>query len=222
MVAALTPVHDLIGISGANETGIQPWLSLWAEGLIATGRHAEAEEVLAAMTDTLGSRPHPTDLVRLARLRGALALSQKRLSDADAVLSEGAERDPLRRSPLEAGLLAVTHGRVLRRVGRRRAALASLDAASELLARIGAGPLLERCQREQVACGLAPKRRQQPSRDLTPHEQTVATLVASGMSNREVAAELIVSVKTVEFHLRNIFAKLGVSSRGRLAAQLHP
>ena len=95
-------------------------------------------------------------------------------------------------------------------------------AASELLASVGAGPFLERCQREQAACGLAPKRRQQPSQTLTAHEQTVATLVASGMTNREVAEELIVSVKTVEYHLRNIFNKLGVTSRGRLAAKLHP
>ena len=222
IVRALTPVHDLVGISDRNETGIQPWQSLWAEGLIATGRHAEADEVIATMGHTLEQRPHPTDQVRLARLRGSLALGQKRLVDADAILADAIEEDPQRRSPLEAGLLLATHGSVLRRLGRRRAALASLDAASELLASVGAAPFLERCQREQAACGLAPKRRQQPSQTLTAHEQTVATLVASGMTNREVAEELIVSVKTVEYHLRNIFNKLGVTSRGRLAAKLHP
>lgn len=222
LVDALAPVGAMIGSSGGIETGIQPWQALWAEGLVATGRHTEAEELMATMSISLGPRPHPTDLVRLARLRGTMALSQKRLADADALLSDGAERDPQRRSPLETALLLVTHGTVLRRVGRRRAALAALDAASELLATLGARPYMERCQREQAACGLTPKRRQEPSRALTPHEQTVATLVMSGMTNREVADELIVSVKTVEYHLRNIFNKLEVTSRGRLAAKLHP
>lgn len=222
MVRALTPLHDMVGITGGTETGIQPWPSLWAEGLIVTGRHTEAEAVLAAMGHSSGPQPHPTGLVRLARLRGTIALTQKRLADADTLLADGAGCDPQGRSPLETGLLLVTHGTVLRRMGRRRAALTSLDAASELLAKLGAEPLLERCRREQAACGLAPKRRRQPSPDLTPHERTVATLVASGMTNREVADELIVSVKTVEYHLRNIFAKLDVSSRGRLAAKLHP
>lgn len=222
MVRAMAPLHEMVGITGGTATGIQPWPSLWAEGLIATGRHTEAAAVMAAMGHSWGPQPHPTGLVRLARLRGTIALSQKRLADADTVLVAGAECDPQRRSPLEAGLLLVTHGTVLRRVGRRRAALASLDAASELLAKLGAEPFLERCQREQAACGVAPKRSRVPSRDLTPHERTVATLVASGMTNREVADELIVSVKTVEYHLRNIFAKLDVSSRGRLAAKLQP
>jgi DNA-binding CsgD family transcriptional regulator len=222
MVRSLRPLYDIIGVTNRIGTGIQPWQSLWAEGLIATGRQREAEEVMATMAAALEERPHPSALVRLARLRGTLALSQKRLPDADAALSEGAGIDPERRSPFETALLLATHGTVLRRLGRRRAALASLGAASELLAELGAGPFLERCQREQAACGQAPKRRQEPARKLTPQEQTVATLVASGMTNREVADELILSVKTVEYHLRNIFVKLGVSSRGRLAAQLRP
>ena len=55
---------------------------------------------------------------------------------------------------------------------------------------------------------------------LTPQERTVATLVASGMSNKEVAEELVLSVKTIEYHLGNVFTKLQVTSRGRLAAKI--
>jgi DNA-binding CsgD family transcriptional regulator len=54
---------------------------------------------------------------------------------------------------------------------------------------------------------------------LTPQEQAVALLVAAGMSNRQVAGELFISVKTVQFHLTHIYTKLGVSSRAELAAQ---
>ncbi|MGI8753094.1 MAG: helix-turn-helix domain-containing protein [Acidimicrobiales bacterium] len=67
---------------------------------------------------------------------------------------------------------------------------------------------------------MTPRLRNEPSHELTPHERSVATLVVSGMSNPEVAAELIVNVKTVEYHLHNIFTKLDVTSRGRLAAKL--
>ena len=54
---------------------------------------------------------------------------------------------------------------------------------------------------------------------LTPQEQAVARLVAAGMSNRQVAGKLFISVKTVQFHLTHIYTKLGVSSRAELAAQ---
>ena len=73
--------------------------------------------------------------------------------------------------------------------------------------------------RELAACGLAPGRRGAAPRSwLTPPERSVARLVATGRSNRDVAAELMVSVKTVEFHLTRIYARLGVRSRGQLAA----
>ena len=83
-----------------------------------------------------------------------------------------------------------------------------------------ARPFLERCERELIACGLAPSKRRDfdPSR-LTAQELAVARLVAGGMSNRQVAAELFISIKTVQFHLTNIYAKLGVGSRMELAAQ---
>jgi DNA-binding CsgD family transcriptional regulator len=80
---------------------------------------------------------------------------------------------------------------------------------------------MERCERELSACGLAPAKRGtfDPTR-LTAQELAVARLVAAGMSNRQVASELFVSIKTVQFHLTHVYAKLGIGSRGELAAQL--
>ena len=85
-----------------------------------------------------------------------------------------------------------------------------------------ARPALERCLRELEACGLTPvKRREGADRSrLTPQERSVARLVASGLSNREAAAELLLSVKTVERHLTHSYRKLGVSTRAELAAAL--
>ncbi len=121
--------------------------------------------------------------------------------------------------PYERALIEFAHGQFLRRNGRRRAASEQLTRARETFAALEARPALERCERELVACGLKPTRRgsdEQP--DLTPQEQAVARLVATGRTNREVAAELLLSVKTVEVHLTRIYAKLGVSSRSQLAA----
>jgi DNA-binding CsgD family transcriptional regulator len=104
-------------------------------------------------------------------------------------------------------------------VGRRTQAAAQLRAASQRLSDLGARPFVERCERELAACGLTPIGRRDVDRErLTPRESSVARLVASGRTNREVAAELMVSVKTVEYHLGNIFGKLGIRSRRRLVA----
>jgi DNA-binding NarL/FixJ family response regulator len=106
--------------------------------------------------------------------------------------------------------------------GRRRpAALARLRSAHEGLARLGARPLADAVAAElaalglrgrpDAACGLA---------GLTAQELQVATLVADGLSNREVAAQLYLSPKTIEYHLAHIFAKLGIRTRYQLAARV--
>ena len=85
--------------------------------------------------------------------------------------------------------------------------------------RTSAAAAVERVERELVACGLNPARRGTADRDrLTPQEREVRRLVARGMTNRAVAAELLVSTKTVEVHLTRIYSKLGVSSRAQLIA----
>jgi DNA-binding NarL/FixJ family response regulator len=94
-----------------------------------------------------------------------------------------------------------------------------LTRARDTFGDLGARPARERCERELATCGLTPaKRSGSPRPDLTPQGQAVARLVATGRTNREVAAELLLSVKTVEVHLTRIYAKLGVSSRSQLAA----
>ena len=87
---------------------------------------------------------------------------------------------------------------------------------------MGAQPFLKRTERELLASGLAPARRKDydPNR-LTPHELAVANLVGQGMSNRQIAADIMVSIKTVQAHLTKIYAKMGVTSRAELAAQIH-
>jgi DNA-binding NarL/FixJ family response regulator len=109
----------------------------------------------------------------------------------------------------------------LRRRGETRAAIDHLRSAREILSRLGALPFLADCDAELEACGLrSPEASAGDLLALTPHEEAVARLVASGLSNREAAARLYVSAKAVEYHLGHIYAKLGITSRRRLAERI--
>jgi len=122
--------------------------------------------------------------------------------------------------PFHQAQVELTYGQALRRAGQRRAAAARLQAAQSRIRDLRAFPYLQRCDRELRGCGLTPAKRRDPDPTmLTPQEQAVARLVAVGMSNRQVAGELFISVKTVQFHLTHIYTKLGVSSHDELAGQ---
>jgi len=119
-----------------------------------------------------------------------------------------------------AGTVALSHGMFLRRARRRAAAAERLGAARERFERLGAQPWLERCDAELAACGVRTAVAADATSGLTAREQAVAALVVAGRSNREVGAELYLSTKAIEYHLGNIFTKLGVRSRHQLAARL--
>lgn len=112
----------------------------------------------------------------------------------------------------------LAYGEFLRRARRRVDARAHLRAALEAFEDLGARPMAERARQELRASGETARRRD-PSAltDLTPQELQVAKAVAQGLSNRDVAAQLFVSRRTIDFHLRNVFTKIGVSSRAELA-----
>lgn len=108
---------------------------------------------------------------------------------------------------------------ILRRSGARREAREHLRAAADVFASLGAEPWQRRAEDELRACG-ATLRRQALGETLTPSERRVATLVAEGRPNKEVAAALFLSPKTVEFHLGRAYRKLGVTNRTALASRL--
>jgi DNA-binding CsgD family transcriptional regulator len=125
------------------------------------------------------------------------------------------------RRPFERARTELAYGELLRRARRRVDARAHLEAALDTFENLGAAPWAERARLELRASGQAARRRD-PSTlfQLTPQELQVARFVATGLPTREVAAQLFLSPRTVEFHLRNVFAKLGISSRSQLA-QFH-
>jgi DNA-binding NarL/FixJ family response regulator len=157
---------------------------------------------------------------RLGRARGRLEAARGQLADAEQAYQRALTALDGLPMPYERAQVELAYGQTLRRSGQRRAAATQLQSARERFTALRAAPFLERCERELRGCGLTPAKRSDfdPGK-LTAQEQAVARLVAVGMSNRQVAAELFVSIKTVQFHLTHIYAKLGISSRAELAAQ---
>ena len=115
----------------------------------------------------------------------------------------------------------VDYGAALRRSGRRRAAREPLLRGLDLARRFGADTLASRAMGEAKAADARPRRTALNGRlALTPREEQVATLAAAGRSNREIATELVITQKTVEWHLRHVFRKLELTSRGELLQAL--
>jgi DNA-binding CsgD family transcriptional regulator len=151
---------------------------------------------------------------------GTEARSRALLSDG-----EGAERvyreaiDQLRRTRVtfELARAHLLYGEWLRRERRRVDAREQLRWAQEMFRKMGAGPFADRAGRELLATGETARRRTAETRDdLTPHELRIARMARDGASNQEIATQLFVSRKTVEYHLHKVFLKLGVSRRDEL------
>ena len=113
----------------------------------------------------------------------------------------------------------LAYGEWLRRSRRRVDARVHLRAALTIFEQLDAAPLAERAGAELRASGETARRRDpSTATDLTPQELQVARLVRQGMSNRDAAAQLYLSPRTIDFHLRNVFTKLSVTSRAELVA----
>jgi len=113
-------------------------------------------------------------------------------------------------------------GAALRRDGRRSAAREPLAEALDLAARCGARPLATRVREELKATGARPRRVWRTGLEaLSPRELRVAQLAAAGLTNRDIAHQLFVTLKTIEGHLARTYAKLGIERRQQLARFVH-
>ncbi|HEX5195198.1 MAG TPA: AAA family ATPase [Solirubrobacteraceae bacterium] len=188
---------------------------LEAEALLRTGALDEAGELLGETGGREG-----VQRITWWRLVGTLEHASGNARAAREAFAAGRQAAREAPSPLAEGLLELAHGRVLRRSGRRGAAAAALQLARERFDGLGARSFVERCDGELSACGVRISAGGSEDLGLSPREAAVAALVASGKSNREAGAELYLSTKAIEYHLGNIFAKLGIRSRHELASRL--
>jgi DNA-binding CsgD family transcriptional regulator len=221
VLAALGPVPGFPFRDAVDEPGFWSWADLYAEALAATGRVAEAEELLGPHEQRAAQRGRQSSIARMARARGRVEAAARRPDRAEAAFARALTAAHQAGYPFERAKVELAAGSFLRRAGQRRRAAELLAAAHRTFSALGAAPWAERCVTELSGSGLHPGPRQ--DRDptvLTSQELVVARLAAAGRTNREIAGELVVSVKTVEYHLRNAFQKLGVARRRELAARL--
>ena len=216
---AEVPPRPCMPQSRAEFLTLYDWRPLEIDALIGLGRLGKAETALAELDAALPPAGPPSALVAAARLRGDLAAAAGHQDAAAAAFQTAWHRAEGLPVPLALAQLEISDARRLRAAGQPQQAVARLRAARQRLTSLGARPDVEICDRELAAAGAPPGPKTEPALvGLTPAEQAVARLVATGRSNRQTAAELYVSVKTVEFHLGHIYDKLGIRSRKDLIA----
>ena len=159
-------------------------------------------------------------LANACRARGNLSLARHDPEAAEAAFSTGLQHAAQVSLPFDRARLELAYGAFLRRAGKRTAATQHLQAARRTLTRLGARPYLAHCGNELAACGTIAVRPPAgiPARPHTP--RTCHRLAAKGLTNRQIARDLVLSVKTIEYHLSHAYAKLNIPSRAALAAML--
>jgi ATP/maltotriose-dependent transcriptional regulator MalT len=216
-------VDELLAVGARQEAwaafnpAMSPWRSDAAPALASLGEPDEARRLAAEELD----RARSTGARRAIGIAlVGCALTSER-DDQVELLEEAVTT--LEQSPaaLEHARALTQLGAALRRAGRRADARERLAAGLDIAHRCGATALAAQAHEELLAAGSRPRRLALTGRDaLTPSERRVAEMAAQGLSNRDVAQALFVTVKTVEMHLGRTYRKLGIGSRGELAEAL--
>jgi DNA-binding CsgD family transcriptional regulator len=185
------------------------------EAALAVGDVARAQGLLARFEERAARSRIPWSLAVSARSRGLVLAARGELEAAAEALERALvehERCPM---PFERARTLLVHGRLQRRLKQKRQARLSLDEARELFAGEGAETWVTRVEDElgRVAVRRAPE-------ELSATELRIAQLAADGLSNKAIAEQVFVSVKTVESNLKRAYRKLGISSRAELARAL--
>jgi DNA-binding CsgD family transcriptional regulator len=199
-----------------------PWFSMWAlpeliEGAARTGDTEWARNALERLAET--TQPAGTDFALGIEARSRALLSEG--ATAEQLYREAIDR--LSRTQLRPELARahLLYGEWLRRQGRRVDARDQLRTAHEMFLAIGMEAFGERTSRELLATGERVRKRTVETQDhLTPQELQIARLASDGRTNPDIGAQLFLSRRTVEWHLRKVFDKLDVRSRRELAAAL--
>jgi DNA-binding CsgD family transcriptional regulator len=206
----------LLLVSALERPESNPLMGLWSipdliEAAARCGRLDETVDRFDRYADWVQQSPSPARLSVLARCR-ALAGERDAREQFETALAPDATPSPYQQARTE-----LLYGEWLRRNRERLEARRHLRRAADLFHKVGARPWEERAEAELRATGETARRRDPSTLDqLTPQELQIAGLVAAGMTNRQIAAQLYLSPRTIDYHLRKVFSKLGVASRSEL------
>lgn len=183
------------------------------EAAVHAGRREDAQKALSQFEEWAAESSVPAVQARLASCRALLAERREATAHFEEALAPEAGS-----KPFDLARMQLLYGEHLRRARRRVDSRAQLRAALQSFERLRAAPWAERARTELRATGETARMRDPSTIDkLTPQELQIARLVADGLSNKEVAAQLFLSPRTIDYHLRNVFSKLGITSRTQLA-----
>jgi DNA-binding CsgD family transcriptional regulator len=172
------------------------------------GEQDAARTGLTRLRERARASGTPWALGLLARARSLLADDV----DAERLYAEALTLPTRAGAAVDLARTHLVYGEWLRRQRRRRDARRQLRTAHEMFESMGAGAFAERARKELLATGEHARQRTQDTRGgLTPQEDRIARLVATGAANQEIAAQLFLSPSTVDYHLRKVFRKLDVS-----------
>jgi DNA-binding CsgD family transcriptional regulator/tetratricopeptide (TPR) repeat protein len=220
-VAALRRLRELTASSGATDPMIVRWHGDLAGGLAALGEHAEAAATLAearAAARRLGTIPGVAGYLDRAT---AVVLSESGQADSAVTLSAAAAQHFAQlHQPIEQAHALLVQGGAERRRRRYAAARVAIGAALAIFLQVEAKPWTEQTERALAGTSPAATGNPSPEQGLTSTEARIAGLVRAGASNREIATQLFLSVKTVEATLTRVYRKLGVRSRTQLSSRL--
>ena len=217
-VHQLEQVAEGVTADGMQDPSLIPWAPDLVEAYVSLERTEDAERAATQLQRQAHDSGHPWAAAAAWRCRGLL-VDDANLDEPFARAMALHEQLPL---PFERARTELCWGQRLRRVGRRRDAAHHLGRAESTFDALDATPWAQRVRVELRACG-SPVKAPQPGavHQLTLQEAQVAQHAAEGLTNREIAARLFVSPKTVENHLGRIYSKLGVRSRTELAVVWH-
>ena len=183
------------------------------EAAARTGEHEAVAPAVQRFEERAGTSGTDWGLGALASARALLADN----AHAEGLFIEAIERLDRTRVVVHLARTRLAYGEWLRRVNRRVDARRHLNDAHQMFTRMGAQAFAERARRELVATGEKVRKQQVSSGgELTAQEAQIARLAGDGLTNQEIGAQLFISTHTVEWHLRKVFVKLGITSRRQL------
>ena len=220
-------LERLLGELGITDVDLSPAADL-AEAYLWLGDHEAAGRVAAQLMAAAQAKGQPWSRARALRCQGMLTGTDRggraNGGQADgpggfaAVFEEAIALHALTPDGFEAARTRLAYGGRLRRARSRVRAREQLRAAAEVFERLDAQPWADRARAELAATGETRRARDPNTLDeLTPQELQIADLLTGGKTTREAAAALFLSPKTVEYHLRHVYQKLGINSRDELA-----